>query len=293
MNDPARIEGALVDGVAEGPPKEARRTWRDWLADLLPIELSDRRALLSMLQHANRRQLVDDAALNIIHGALAVADMQVREVMIPRSQVVTVPADARIEELLPIVVESKHSRFPVIGDDMDDMKGILHAKDLLALLLVDDWDQFNIKDYIRPTIVVPESKCLDDLLQELRATRKHMVVVIDEYGSAAGVVTIEDVLEQIVGDIEDEHDIDNDDFIKQLDDRSFTVKATTPIDDFNAFFECDLAGDEFDTIGGLVVKEFGYLPKREETVRVDRFVFRVLNADSRRVRLLHLRCGER
>ena len=296
MSELMRVDGAVADGVAEGSPREApreaRKTWRDWLADLLPIELADRRALLTMLQHANRRQLVDDAALNIIHGALAVADMQVREVMIPRSQVVTVRADARVEELLPIVIESKHSRFPVIGDDMDDMKGILHAKDMLALLLVDDWDHFNIKDYIRPTIVVPESKRLDDLLQELRATRKHMVVVIDEYGSAAGVVTIEDVLEQIVGDIEDEHDIDDDDFIKQLDDRSYIVKATTPVDDFNEFFKCRLAGDEFDTIGGVVVKEFGYLPEREETVRVGRFVFRVLNADSRRVRLLHLSFGE-
>ena len=292
MSETVRVDSSVADGVAEGPPKETRKTWRYWLAELLPIDLADRSDLLEMLQLANERQLVDDEALNIIHGALAVVDMQVREVMIPRSQVVTVAADARIEELLPIVIESKHSRFPVIGDDMDDVKGILHAKDMLPLLLVDDWDCFNIKDYIRPTIVVPESKRLDDLLQELRATRKHMAMVIDEYGSAAGVVTIEDVLEQIVGDIEDEHDIDDDDFIKKLDERSYTVKATTPIEDFNEFFKSDLAGDEFDTIGGVVVKEFGYLPKREETVRVGHFQFRVLNADSRRVRLLHLRCGK-
>ncbi len=292
MSELVRVDGAAADGVAEGPPRETRKTWRDWLAELLTIEPADRRGLLQVLQQANARQLVDDEALNIIHGALAVAEMQVREVMIPRSQLVTVAADARIEEFLPTVIESKHSRFPVLGDDIDDVKGILHAKDMLPLLLEDDWDRFDIKDYIRPTIVVPESKRLNDLLQELRATRKHMAVVIDEYGSVSGVVTIEDVLEQIVGDIEDEHDVDDDDFIKQLDERSYTVKAITPIDDFNELFESDLAGDEFDTIGGVVVKEFGYLPRREETVRIGRFQFRVLNADSRRVRLLHLHCGE-
>ena len=292
MSESVRIDGAAADGVAEGPPRETRKTWRDWLAELLTIEPADRRGLLQVLQQANERQLVDDEALNIIHGALAVAEMQVREVMIPRSQLVTVAADARIEEFLPTVIESKHSRFPVLGDDIDDVKGILHAKDMLPLLLEDDWDRFDIKDYIRPTIVVPESKRLNDLLQELRATHKHMAVVIDEYGSVSGVVTIEDVLEQIVGDIEDEHDVDDDDFIKQLDERSYTVKATTPIEDFNELFESDLAGDEFDTIGGVVVKEFGYLPRREETVHIGRFQFRVLNADSRRVRLLHLHCGE-
>ena len=292
MSELVRIDGAAADGVAEGPPRETRKTWRDWLAELLTIEPADRRGLLQVLQQANERQLVDDEALNIIHGALAVAEMQVREVMIPRSQLVTVAADARIEEFLPTVIESKHSRFPVLGDDIDDVKGILHAKDMLPLLLEDDWDRFDIKDYIRPTIVVPESKRLNDLLQELRATHKHMAVVIDEYGSVSGVVTIEDVLEQIVGDIEDEHDVDDDDFIKQLDERSYTVKAITPIEDFNELFESDLAGDEFDTIGGVVVKEFGYLPKREETVHIGRFQFRVLNADSRRVRLLHLHCGE-
>ena len=292
MSEPENIDSSVGNGVAEGSPRETRKTWRYWLSELLSIELDDRSDLLEMLQLANERQLLDNEALNIIHGALAVADMQVREVMIPRSQVVTVAVDARVEELLPTVIESKHSRFPVIGDDMEDVKGILHAKDLLPLLLVDDWDCFDIKDYIRPTIVVPDSKRLNNLLQELRATRKHMAMVIDEHGSSAGVVTIEDVLEQIVGEIEDEHDIDDDDFIKQLDEHSYTVKATTPVEDFNAFFESDLAGDEFNTIGGVVVKEFGYLPKREETVRMGRFLFRVLNADSRRVRLLHLRCGK-
>ena len=241
-----------------------------------------------MLKDASERHLFNTDALNIIHGALAVSDMRARDVMIPRSQVVTVEVDSRIEEFLPTVIRSKHSRFPVIGDDMDDLKGILHAKDMLPLLLVEDWDGFDIKDYIRPTIVVPESKRLNDLLQEFRETRNHMALVIDEYGSVAGVVTIEDVLEQIVGEIEDEHDIDDDSFIKQLDGQSYTVKATTPIEDFNEYFDTQFNGGGMDTIGGIVVKEFGYVPQREETIDLEPFRVRIVNADSRRVRLLHL-----
>ena len=268
--------------------KEFRKTWRDWLADLLPFEPTDRPELLEMLKDASDRRLFDKEALNIIHGALAVSDMRARDIMIPRSQVVTVELDSRVEEVLPTVIESTHSRFPVIGDDMDDLKGILHAKDMLKLLLVDDWDDFDIKDYIRPTIVVPESKRLNDLLQEFRETRNHMALVIDEYGSVAGVVTIEDVLEQIVGDIEDEHDIEDDSTIKQLDHQSYTVKATTPIEEFNEYFDTKFVGGDLDTIGGIVVKEFGYLPQREETIHIAPFDFRVVNADSRRVRLLQL-----
>lgn len=268
--------------------KDFRKTWRDWLADLLPFEPTDRPELLEMLKDASDRRLFDKEALNIIHGALAVSDMRARDIMIPRSQVVTVELDSRVEEFLPTVIQSTHSRFPVIGDDMDDLKGILHAKDMLKLLLVDDWDDFDIKDYIRPTIVVPESKRLNDLLQEFRETRNHMALVIDEYGGVAGVVTIEDVLEQIVGDIEDEHDIEDDSFIKQLDRHSYTVKATTPIDEFNEYFDTKFAARDLDTIGGIVVKEFGYLPQREETIHIAPFDFRVINADSRRVRLLQL-----
>ena len=265
-----------------------RKGWREWFADLFSAEPADRPELLQMLKDASDRQLFDGDVLNLIHGALAVADMRARDVMIPRSQVVTVAVDAKVQEFLPTIIESKHSRFPAVGDDMDDVRGILHAKDMLPLLLADDWDDFNIKDYIRRTIVVPESKRLHDLLQEFRQTHNHMAVVIDEFGAVAGVVTIEDVLEQIVGDIEDEHDVDDDSFIKQLDAHTFTVKATTPIEDFNAHFGVAIADEEFDTIGGIVLKAFGYLPKRDETVTANGFQFRVLNADSRRIRLLQL-----
>ena len=269
--------------------EDGRKTWRARIGELFATtEPTDRKGLFDMLRDASERQLFNGDVLNLIHGALAVADMRTRDVMIPRSQVVTVQAEGSIEDFIPTVVRSQHSRFPVVDDDMDDIKGILHAKDLLQLLLVDDWEDFNIKDYIRPTIVVPESKRLHDLLQEFRETRNHMAVVIGEYGNTAGVVTIEDVLEQIVGDIEDEHDIDDDSFIKPLDRRTCTVKATTPIDEFNEHFGTDFDDDEFDTIGGLVLKEFGYMPKREETISLGECRFRVLNADSRRIRLLHV-----
>lgn len=269
---------------------EQRRSWRDWVADLFSLEPTDRSELLEMLRDAADRQLLDGEALNIIYGALQVSDMHARDIMIPRSQMVYVLAGASPEEFLPHLIESKHSRFPVIGDDLDDIKGILHAKDMLPLLLQDDWDDFDIKDSIRPASVVPESKRLNILLQEFRQTRNHMAIVIDEYGHVSGVVTIEDVLEQIVGEIEDEYDVDDDSFIKQLDERSYTVKAATTVEDFNVYFEAGFQDDEFDTIGGIVMKEFGHLPKREEKVLIGRFEFQVLNADSRRIRLLHLNC---
>ncbi len=270
---------------------EKRPRWREWLNELFPPELdAEHLEFQDLLREAAARELLNPDALNIIYGALQVADMRARDIMIPRSQMASVSVDAGIEEFLPFVIEQKHSRFPVIGDDLDDVRGILHAKDILPWTLEDDWDDFDIKDIIRTASVVPESKRLNDLLQEFRSTRNHMAVVIDEYGHVSGVVTIEDVLEQIVGDIEDEHDIDDDSFIKELDERSYTVKGTTTIEDFNEYFGSHFDAEQFDTIGGIVAKEFGYLPKREEKVIVEGFAFKVLNADSRRIRLLHLTC---
>ena len=270
---------------------EKRPRWREWLDELFSPELdAEHLGFQDLLREAASRDLLNADAVNIIYGALQVADMQARDIMIPRSQMASVSAEARLAELLPFVIEQKHSRYPVIGDDLDDVKGILHAKDILPWTLEDDWDEFDIKDVIRPAPVVPESKRLNDLLQEFRSTRNHMAIVIDEYGHVSGMVTIEDVLEQIVGDIEDEHDIDDDSFIKELDEHSFTVKGGTTIEDFNAYFKTRFDGEQFDTIGGIVAKEFGYLPKREETVIVEGFAFKVLNADSRRIRLLHLTC---
>ena len=264
------------------------RTLREWLSDLFSDEPENRGELKEMLRDAADRQLMDGEALNIIFGALQVSEMQARDIMIPRSQLVYLEAGKPLEDLLGVVIESKHSRFPVIGDDLDDVKGILHAKDLLPLLCGGGKAGFDLKDRIRTAQVIPESKRVNVLLQDFRATRNHMAVVVDEYGHVSGVVTIEDVLEQIVGEIEDEHDIDEDNPIGKLEGELFNVKATTPIEDFNDYFDVEFREDEFDTIGGIVLKAFGHLPKRGELVDVEGLRFEVLAADSRRLRLLRV-----
>ncbi len=262
----------------------------DWLSQLFSDEPETRSELMDVLVDAAERRIMDTDTLNIIHGAIAVSDMQARDIMIPRSHLVHVCEDTPLEELLGVVITSKHSRFPVVGDDLDDLKGILHAKDLLPLLLQPKDDRrVDLKDYVRQATIIPESKRLNVLLQEFRATRNHMALVVDEYGHVSGAVTIEDVLEQIVGEIEDEHDVHDDGFIKAMKDGRFNVKATTTIEDFNEYFSGEFADDEFDTIGGLVLKAFGRLPKRGESVDVASFRFKVLNADSRRLRLLSVR----
>ena len=260
----------------------------NWVSELFSGEPADRVELREALRDAADRQLMDGEELNIIFGALQVADMQARDIMIPRSQMACLNDDEPPEQILKKVVEAKHSRFPVIGDSLDDVKGILHAKDLLKLVL-DGEDDFDIKDWIRPATVVPESKRLNVLLQDFRSTRNHMAVVVDEDGHVAGVVTIEDVLEQIVGDIEDEHDVDDDSFVNQLDESTFNVKATATIEDFNEYFDRNFDEEEFDTIGGIVLKAVGHLPERGEKVDIEDLEFKVLNADSRRVRLLQVR----
>ena len=262
-----------------------RRGVFEWLSDLFSDEPTDRTELMEMLRDAADRQLMDGEALNIIFGALQVSEMQARDIMIPRSQLVYLHDEQSPDALLEKIIESQHSRYPVIGDNIDDIKGILHAKDLLRLVLDRDRD-FDIKDWIRSAAVIPESKRLNVLLQDFRSTRNHMAVVVDEYGHVSGVVTIEDVLEQIVGEIEDEYDIDDDSFVKRLDDKTFNVKATTPIEDFNEYFDLEIEDDDFDTIGGVVLKAFGHLPDRGEAIDIEGMHFEVLNAESRRLRLL-------
>ncbi|MNQ46923.1 Magnesium and cobalt efflux protein CorC [compost metagenome] len=208
--------------------------------------------------------------------------------MVPRSQMISIKANQTPKEFLPSIIEAAHSRYPVVGESLDDVIGILLAKDLLPLVLLDQQPNFNIKDVLRPATFVPESKRLNVLLREFRANHNHMAVVIDEYGGVAGLVTIEDVLEQIVGDIEDEHDVEEDSYVKPLPSGDFLVKALTPIDSFNESFDTEFSDDEFDTVGGLVMSAFGHLPKRNEVTEIGEFRFRVLNADSRRIHLLRL-----
>ena len=276
--------------MAEGDTGDSTgsRSWIERVTQLFSSEPASRRDLMVIIRTAAERSLLDAEALGIIEGALQVSEMQARDIMIPRSQVVFIREEDTPKDFLPVVIESQHSRFPVIGDDFDDVKGILHAKDLLPLALRQSVDGFKLRELIREAAVIPESKRLNVLLTEFRANRNHMAIVVDEYGSVAGVVTIEDVLEQIVGEIEDEHDVHDESFIKQLDATSWTVKAGTPIEDFNEVFDTEFSDEEFDTIGGIVLQSFGHLPRREETVVLNGFRFRVLNADSRRIRLLHM-----
>ena len=264
------------------------RGWLERLGMALTGEPSSRSELIETLRAAEQRQLLDAEALSIIEGALVVAEMQAREIIIPRSQVAVVRMDMSPEELLQVVIESGHSRFPVIGENPDDVVGILLAKDLLPLALKDRKTKFNLRDLLRPCTAIPESKRLNILLQEFRSTHNHLAVVYDEYGGVSGIVTIEDVLEQIVGDIEDEYDLGDEDFIKSHVEGDFTVKALTPIDEFNEFFKANFSEEEYDTIGGIVTQHFGHLPERDEEINIEGFQFKVLNADNRRIRLLHL-----
>ncbi|MDZ4332611.1 MAG: HlyC/CorC family transporter, partial [Pseudomonas sp.] len=251
-------------------------------------EPKNRKELLEVLREAHQNKLLDSEALAIVEGAIQVADLQVRDIMVPRSQMMSIKANQTPKEFLPSIIEAAHSRYPVVGESLDDVVGILLAKDLLPLILSGEQPNFNIKDLLRPATFVPESKRLNVLLREFRANHNHMAVVIDEYGGVAGLVTIEDVLEQIVGDIEDEHDVEEDSYVKPLPSGDFLVKALTPIESFNEAFDTEFSDDEFDTVGGLVMSAFGHLPKRNEVTQIGEFRFRVLNADSRRIHLLRL-----
>ena len=269
-----------------GESNGEHRSWLERLTHFISGEPEDREDLLELLKTAHKRKLIEQDALSMIEGVLQVSELRVRDITTPRSQMVVVPRDAEIETVFPLVAESAHSRYPVIGEDRTEVIGILLVKDLLLHGLRDRTQL--VRDIMRPALYVPESKRLNVLLREFRATRSHMAIVVDEYGAAAGLVTIEDVLEQIVGDIEDEHDFGDEEYIFRKNDREFTLKALTPIEDFNEYFAADFEDDEFDTIGGLIVHHLGHVPKRGEKAELGRFRFIVLRTDGRRVELLKL-----
>jgi magnesium and cobalt transporter len=250
-------------------------------------EARDLPELIENLREASGRGLFNSDALAMIEGVLTVADMQVRDIMVPRAQMVFVERDAPPDKLVELMVESGHSRFPVIGEDRDQILGILLAKDLLRLQ-VDDGESFDMREYMRPVVFVPESKRLNVLLKEFRLSHNHLAMVVDEYGGVCGLVTIEDVIEEIVGEIDDEHDVEEDQTIRRESEREFTVRALTPIVDFNFFFGTSFSDEEYDTIGGLLMQEFGRLPRRGETIKVDALEFRVLRADRRRIDLVRV-----
>jgi len=257
--------------------------WLKRFASLFSREPEDRDALIEMLRNSEHRNLLDPDALLMIEGALHVSEIQVRDIMIPRVQMIVIENNAEPEDILSVVVESGHSRFPVVGESNDEIVGILLAKDLLHYYANPD-KEFDIKDVMRPTVFIPESKRLNVLLREFRTSRNHMAIVIDEYTGVAGLVTIEDVIEEIIGEIEDEHDFEDDEEnINSHENNRYTIKALTPIEEFNTFFNMNINSDEYDTVGGLVLNTFGHLPKRGETIDYENFNMKVIRADKRRV----------
>jgi magnesium and cobalt transporter len=263
--------------------------WLKKIAQGFVGEPQDRTELVALLRQASQRGLVEADALGMLEGVLEVGDLQVRDIMIPRAQMVFVRRDDPFSKLLPVVVESGHSRFPVMDDDRDDIVGILLAKDLLRLYSNDVRERFDIREYMRPVVFVPESKRLNVLLKEFRRNRNHMALVVDEYGGVSGLVTIEDVIEQIVGEIDDEFDVEDDHNIRKEAERQFTVRGVTRIDEFNEYFSAHLSEEEgFDTVAGLLMKEFGRLPRRGDAATIDGFEFRVTRADRRRIDALRV-----
>lgn len=262
--------------------------WLKHLREKLFLKAKNLTEFLNIIRDAQKRQLIDDSTLAMLEGVLQVSDMQTRDIMIPRSQMISLQVDDDLDACLPIVIQAGHSRLPVIGDEPNEIVGILIVKDLIPYLYNKNKD-FKLRNILRPVLFIPESKKLDMLLQEFRVNHQHMAIVVDEYGKIAGLVTIEDVLEQIVGDIEDEHDFDDENYIKKQSETTYIVKAITPIEDFNEYFEANLDDSESDTVGGILLKAFGHLPNRGENIIYQNFRFKVLHADNRRIRLLRVR----
>jgi magnesium and cobalt transporter len=263
--------------------------WLRRLSRKMAGEAQDRGEVIEYLRDAALRGIIEGDALAMLEGVLGVADIQVRDIMVPRAQMTVVHRDDESETLLKTVIESGHSRFPVLDEDREKIAGILLAKDLLRLAVQhDETVNFDIKEFMRPAVFVPESKRLNVLLREFRRSRVHMAIVADEYGGIAGLVTIEDVIEQIVGDIDDEHDVDEDVNIRKDGDKQYIVRGQTPIEEFNEYFQSDLSDDEFDTIAGLVMKQLGRLPRRGETLQLADCEVKVMRFDRRRIDTLRL-----
>jgi len=255
------------------------------LRQFLQVEPQNKEELIGLLRDAHSRSLIDSETLGMIEGVIQFTQMRVRDIMLPKKQMISISQDAELKEVIELVTRTGHSRFPVISTHGEEVIGILHAKDLLRFQAEQN-PEFDLQDIIRQATFVPESKRLDLLLSEFRNNRNHMAIVVDEYGTVSGFVTIEDIIEQIVGDIEDEFDIDEEAYIKAHSDNYYIVKAHTPIEEFNEQLHAHFSDENYDTIGGIVMTNFGYLPKRGEVITIDQFEFKVINADARRIKLL-------
>lgn len=267
---------------------DSPKSWLSRLTDVWSGAPETHDELIEVIRDAADRGLMDVEALHIIESTLKVSERQVREIMIPRGQMVAIRGDDELREFLPGLIESAHSRFPVLAaDNPDEVLGILFAKDLLKLIL-DGRDRISLKDYLRPAFFVPESTHLDKLIREFRSKKSHMAIVVNEYGGIAGLVTLEDALEQIVGEIDDEHDYEDDEdvLIRETGPKEWIVKALTPIADFNQHFGSHFNNDDFDTIAGIVINGFERLPEKDEQIVLERWKFTILAADSRTIRLL-------
>lgn len=271
----------------DNPPStngSANKGWLDKIVQSFTGEPKSKDELFSVITDAEQREVINQETREMIEGVMEVSEMRVREIMIPRAQMTTIDITETVDKFLPIMLDSAHSRFPVISEDKDHIEGILLAKDLLKYAFLPG-KEFELKNILRPAVIVPESKRVDVLLKEFQQKRFHMAIVVDEYGGVSGLVTIEDILELIVGEIEDEHDAEetNTDNIRALNKQTYSVKALTELEDFNAFFKTKFDEEEADTIGGIVLKAFGHMPMRDEKVNIDGFIFTVSNSDSRRL----------
>lgn len=280
----------MADEVADSN-RSSQKSWMERIGQIMGGEPQDREDLLEILREAEEKHLLDKYALKMLEGVLQVSEQRARDVMVPRKKMIVIKKDASLEEVYPVVIEYGHSRFPVISEDKSEVVGILLAKDLLVHAL--DRKNIKVEALMRTATVVPESKRLNVLLKEFRAKRSHMAIVVDEYGAVAGVVTIEDVLEQIVGEIEDEHDYAEEEYITKRSDKEYIIQALTPLEDFNEYFSVDFDTEEFDTIGGFIVGRLEHMPKKGEKVKQDRFRFEVLRADGRQVHLLKLKIQDK
>lgn len=260
----------------------AAKSWLERIAAIFTAEPQDLSDLEDVIAEANSRNLIDTDTKGMLQGVLDVSKMRARDIMVPRSQMATIDIDQPLNEFLPILLENNHSRYPVVNEDKDHIEGILIVKDILQYALTPDVE-WQLKDLLRPAVIIPESKRVDALLKEFRQKRYHMAIVVDEYGGVSGLITIEDILEQIVGDIEDEHDNEEGSDIRQLGSHVYLVSALTPLDEFNESFATSFDEEEAGTIGGIVLHAFGHMPVKGEVIELGGLTFKVYKANSRRL----------
>lgn len=257
------------------------------LSQLFHGEPKNRSELIELIRDSEQNELIDPDTRDMLEGVMDIAEQRVRDIMIPRSQIVTLKLNQSLDECLDVIIESAHSRFPIISADKDHVEGILMAKDLLPFMR-SDAEPFSVEKVLRPAVIVPESKRVDRMLKEFRSQRYHMAIVIDEFGGVSGLITIEDILEVIVGEIEDEYDDEEDNDIRQLSQHTYTVRALTSIEEFNEAFSTQFTDEEFDTVGGLLMHTLGHLPAKGETISIDGYQFKIAMADSRRILQVHV-----